>query len=73
MKNSYDDSRYIRDLFSFASVISWDITYGMKNVGKKSSQKGKELFISNYLSQSQYEATQYEQINFSEKIGVSAF
>jgi DNA adenine methylase len=61
---TYDDSKYIRDLFSFADIISWNITYGMKNVGEHSSQTGKELFISNYLSQSQYEAIQYTQANF---------
>jgi len=55
MKNSkhkwlitYDDSDYIRELFSFASIKSWDLTYGMRNVNKGSSQIGKELFISNY-------------------------
>ncbi len=46
---TYDDSPYIRDLFSFANIISWDLTYGMRNVGKNSDQIGKELFISNYL------------------------
>ncbi len=40
---------YIRQLFSFANIISWDLTYGMRNVTDQSNQKGKELFISNYL------------------------
>ena len=48
---TYDDSEYIRDLFSFAHIIPWDLTYGMRNVTKNSDQKGKELFISNYLQQ----------------------
>ncbi len=48
---TYDDSEYIRELFSFANIISWDLTYGMRNVSKDSDQKGKELFISNYLKQ----------------------
>ncbi len=47
---TYDDSKYIRDLFSFANIIPWDLTYGMRNVTDGSDQKGKELFISNYLS-----------------------
>ena len=46
---TYDDSSYIRDLFSFANIIPWDLTYGMRNVSVGSDQKGKELFISNYL------------------------
>jgi DNA adenine methylase len=48
---TYDDSEYIRELFSFANIISWDLTYGMRNVSEDSDQKGKELFISNYLKQ----------------------
>ena len=46
---TYDDSEYIRNLFSFANIIPWDLTYGMRNVSSGSNQKGKELFISNYL------------------------
>lgn len=46
---TYDDSKYIRDLFSFANIIPWDLTYGMRNVSESSDQRGKELFISNYL------------------------
>jgi DNA adenine methylase len=45
---TYDDSPYIRKLFSFANVVAWDLTYGMRNVSKDSDQTGKELFISNY-------------------------
>ena len=46
---TYDDSEYIRDLFSFANIIPWNLTYGMRNVSKESDSKGKELFISNFL------------------------
>ena len=46
---TYDDCEYIRELFSFAKIIPWDLTYGMRNVGKKSSQKAREIFVSNYL------------------------
>lgn len=45
---TYDDSQYIRDLFSFAYIYEWNLTYGMRNVNKNCNQKGKELFISNY-------------------------
>lgn len=47
---TYDDCEYIRELFSFANIVPWDLTYGMRNVTETSDQKGKELFISNYLT-----------------------
>lgn len=46
---TYDDSPFIRELFSFANITDWNLTYGMRNVTKNSNQKEKELFISNYL------------------------
>jgi len=45
---TYDDSEYIRNLFSFAYITPWNLTYGMRNVTEHSNQTGKELFISNY-------------------------
>jgi DNA adenine methylase len=45
---TYDDSEYIRNLFSFANIQPWNLTYGMRNITENSDQKGKELFISNY-------------------------
>ena len=45
---TYDDSEYVRDLFSFANIIPFDLKYGMRNVSGNSDQNGKELFISNY-------------------------
>lgn len=45
---TYDDCEYIRNLFSFANITEWNLTYGMRNVNKKGNQNGKELFISNY-------------------------
>ena len=45
---TYDDSPYIKDLFSFAYIKSWNLTYGMRNQTPVSNQKGEELFISNY-------------------------
>lgn len=55
---TYDDSEHIRNLFSFAHVKAWDLTYGMRNVNKESNQLGKELFISNYDIDNKY-AVQY--------------
>ncbi len=45
---TYDDSPFIRKLFSFAEIEKWDLIYGMRNVTKNSNQKGNELFISNF-------------------------
>jgi len=45
---TYDDSPFVRELFSFANIVPWDLTYGMRNITAQSNQKGKELFISNY-------------------------
>jgi len=57
---TYDDSDYIRNLFSFANIIPWNLTYGMRNITENSDQTGKELFISNYaLKNSQ---TAYKQM-----------
>lgn len=58
---TYDDCEYIRELFSFANIIPWDLTYGMRNVTENSNQKGKELFISNYLD----EIPQTKQMTFA--------
>lgn len=46
---TYDDSSYIRGLFSFVTIQSWNLTYGMRNINNNSNQLGKELFISNYF------------------------
>lgn len=45
---TYDNNKYIKDLFSFANIKEWNLTYGMKNVNRNGNQNGKELFISNY-------------------------
>ena len=47
---TYDDSKFIRNLFSFANIFEWNLTYGMRNVAKTSNQNGKELFISNFIT-----------------------
>lgn len=48
---TYDDSPYIREMFAFAHIMQWDLMYGMRNVTASSDQVGKELFISNYLTE----------------------
>lgn len=45
---TYDDSPYIRSLFSFAKIEEWQLTYGMRNVGGTSKQRQGELLISNF-------------------------
>ncbi|MDR3196060.1 MAG: DNA adenine methylase [Endomicrobium sp.] len=47
---TYDNSDYIKNLFSFANLFSWNLTYGMRNVNGGGKQKGEEIFISNYLT-----------------------
>lgn len=54
---TYDDSPFIRKLFSFANIIPWGLTYGMRNITANSNQAGKELFISNYLEKLPSEKT----------------
>ncbi|MCX8055569.1 MAG: DNA adenine methylase [Ignavibacteria bacterium] len=46
---TYDNSEYIKKLYSFAYIKEWNLTYGMRNAGENSNMKGDELFISNYL------------------------
>jgi DNA adenine methylase len=50
---TYDDSDYVRNLFAFAEITPWELVYGMRNVTENSNQKGKELFVSNYLNKRQ--------------------
>ncbi len=49
---TYDDSPFIKELFSDTDITSWNLMYGMRNVTKKSIQKEKELLISNYSLES---------------------
>jgi len=55
MKNSthkwmitYDDCEYIRELFGFAHITTWNLKYGMRNVTPNSNQNEQELMITNY-------------------------
>ncbi len=50
---TYDDSPFIRELFSFACIENWKVIYGMRNITENSNQKDSELFISNYQIKSQ--------------------
>jgi len=43
-----DDCDEIRDMFSYADIIPWNLQYGMNNIGGKRANGGKELFIKNY-------------------------
>lgn len=45
---TYDDSLFVRQLFSFAEITNWNLMYGMRNQTLTSNQMGNELFISNY-------------------------
>lgn len=45
---TYDDCPEVRELFSFANIISWEFQYGMNNYKQETAAKGKELIITNY-------------------------
>ncbi len=65
---TYDDSEYIRKLFSFANIMPWNLMYGMRNVTETSDQIGKELFISNYLKEIPQKSINERQYSLFEKI-----
>lgn len=45
---TYDDCPEVRELFSFANIITWEFQYGMNNYKQETAAKGKELIITNY-------------------------
>lgn len=45
---TYDDSPEIRRLFDFATIIEWNLQYGMNNYKQEGAALGQELFIKNY-------------------------
>ena len=49
---TYDDSAEIRQNFSYANLVEWELQYGMNNYKQNNAAKGKELFITNYPSNS---------------------
>ncbi|WP_342596622.1 hypothetical protein VKI21_10455 [Cyanobacterium aponinum UTEX 3222] len=60
---TYDDSNYIRNLFSWANIQSWNLTYGMRNINGNINQNGKELFIANYdLSLKEINKNKHQQL-----------
>lgn len=46
---TYDDSPEIRENFMASSISEWELQYGMNNYKQVKADKGKELFITNYL------------------------
>lgn len=47
---TYDNCDYIKDLFSFAHISEWNLMYSMRNQTESSEQLGKEIFISNFVT-----------------------
>ncbi|MFQ3638280.1 MAG: DNA adenine methylase [Cyanobacteriota bacterium] len=45
---TYDDSPEVRQLFQFATIVEWELQYGMNNYKQAIAAKGRELFIKNY-------------------------
>jgi len=46
---TYDDSSDIRKNFVYANIYEWQLQYGMNNYKQGKAEKGRELFITNYL------------------------
>jgi DNA adenine methylase len=46
---TYDDSPEIRRNFETANIFEWELQYGMNNYKQDKADKGKELFITNYV------------------------
>lgn len=45
---TYDNSKYIVNLYKGYNIVSFDLMYGMKNVTKDAEMKGSEIIITNY-------------------------
>jgi|688.fasta_scaffold00042_25 DNA adenine methylase len=45
---SYDNSKFVRELFSFAKQYAWQLQYGMNNPNKDSCLMGEELIVSGF-------------------------
>jgi len=45
---TYDNSDFIRELFSDFHQLEWELQYGMNNYKRNFASKGKELLIANY-------------------------
>ncbi len=46
---TYDDSPEIRTNFEAENIYEWELQYGMNNYKQDKAEKGRELFITNYL------------------------
>jgi DNA adenine methylase len=46
---TYDDSPEIRKNFVYANIYEWQLQYGMNNYKQGKAEKGRELFITNYM------------------------
>jgi len=45
---TYDNSSYVKDLFSFAKQHSWQLQYGMNNPNQEKCDLGEELIVSGF-------------------------
>ena len=45
---TYDNTEYVRDLYSWAEQKSYTWTYSVQMSHKQSREEGKELFITNF-------------------------
>lgn len=45
---SYDNSAYVKDLFSFAKQHSWQLQYGMNNPNREKCDLGEELVLTGF-------------------------
>lgn len=46
---TYDDSPEIRMNFKASHIYEWELQYGMNNYKQEKAEKGRELFITNYV------------------------
>ncbi|MCS6829170.1 MAG: DNA adenine methylase [Armatimonadota bacterium] len=53
---TYDDSPFVRELYSDYTQVRWTLQYGMNNYKQPTARPGEELFIANYPIQAQPEA-----------------
>lgn len=69
---TYDNSAFVRDLFSFGNLVEWNMKYGMRNVSEDSDQNGKELFIANYEIQQIPQAKQLQLLEHQRNYNLSS-
>ncbi len=64
---TYDDCLEIRELFSFANIIEFQVQYGMNNYKQKNAAIGKELIITNYTP-NKLDCLHQLTLNFNSKV-----